>query len=380
MSEFVLGGELRREEVALFDTTPVNEERDISSEFVEVKLPLLKQLSLKLALRTDYYEHAKDSVNPQYGFVWRPSQNWLVRAAYGTSFRPPSMLELSTQRSELPIVIADPRRGGTMSPVNLTVGGNPDLDNVSAHSFTSGVVYRPGAVSGLNWGAHYWRVVMDNRIIVPRTFDVEKLESVPGRVVRSERTDADRLAGWSGALQSLDISLLNYGRLETNGIDLDLAYRIAGKLGHVEGALSATWVNQYSAQDLAPIDAADRVGVANLQGTIPEWRLMGSLTWEGRGWGASTTATFTPSYHDADLTGVLDRRLPSRTIIDVQAWLALDRLFEPALFDGLRLTVGALNLFDEDVDFANVGMGLGFDITQADLRQRFAYLRIKKSF
>lgn len=380
MSEFVLGGELRREEVRSADTLKIAQERDIISEFAEIRLPLLKELSLKLALRADSYERAQDSVNPQYGLVWRPSRNWLARAAYGTSFRPPSLLELSTPRSEFLFAIADPRRGSAISPVRVTVGGNPNLENVSAHSFTTGIAYRPDQRPGLHWGAHYWEVVMNDRIVVPRTYDVEKLEKLPGRATRAAPSEADQLAGWPGALETLDISLLSYGRLKTSGVDLDLSYRVAGSMGDLQAALSTTWVNEYSAQDLAPIDPMNRVGIANFQGTIPEWRLIGSLTWEGRGWGASTTATFTPSYWDSDLTGVLDRRLPSRTIVDMQAWLELDRWWEPAMFHGLKLTAGALNLFDKDVDFANAGFGLGFDVSQADMKQRFTYLRVTKSF
>jgi iron complex outermembrane receptor protein len=379
-SELVIGGEARREEVKAVDTSLLEQGRDIASEFAELKLPLLRQLSLKLALRADFYENAKDSVNPQYGLVWHPSQDWLVRAAYGTSFRPPSLAEQATPRSQFLFPLADLRRGGSISPVNVIVGGNPDLENVSAHSFTTGVAYRVRDWPGMHWGAHYWRVVMDNRIVLPGVLNLDKLEELPGRVTRSAPTEADRLAGWLGALQSVDISLLNYGRLETSGIDLDLSYRITRSVGHLEAALSATWVDDYASHDLAQIESSDRVGIANYVGTIPEWRLIGSLTWEGRGWGVSTTATFTPSYQDSNLTGPMDRRLPSRTIIDMQAWLELGRLFDPVGFDGLKITVGALNLLDEDVDFANAGLVFGFDVSQADLKQRFAYLRITKSF
>jgi iron complex outermembrane recepter protein len=380
VSEIVIGGELRREVVQAVDSTPLEQERDIVSEFAEVKLPLLKQLSLKLALRADYYERAEDSVNPQYGLVWRPIEDWLVRAAYGTSFRPPSLPELSYPRPELPFFVPDPRRGGAISPVRLIMGGNHELENVSAHSFTTGVSYRASDLPGPHWAAHYWRVVMDNRIVVPGVSSLAKLEEVPGRVTRSAPTEADTLAGWPGQLQTVDISLLNYGRLETSGIDLDLSYRIAGSVGLLQPALSVTWVDEYSSHDLAPFESSDRVGIANVLGTIPEWRLTGSLIWEGRGWGVSTTATFTPSYKDSDLTGVLDRRLPSRTIIDMQAWLELGSLFDSTVFDGLKVTAGALNLFDEDVDFANAGLSFGFDVSQADLRQRFAYLRLTKNF
>jgi hypothetical protein len=140
-------------------------------------------------------------------------------------------------------------------------------------------------------------------------------------------------------------------------------------------------VDKYASQDLSAAQRSDRVGIAHLDGTIPEWRLVGSLSWEGSVWGASTTATFRPSYWDAGATGgILNRRLPSRTIIDVQAWLELGRLYESDVFDGLKLTAGALNLLDEDVDFANVGRQFGHDRSQGDLRQQFAYLRITKSF
>jgi hypothetical protein len=151
-------------------------------------------------------------------------------------------------------------------------------------------------------------------------------------------------------------------------------------VGHLQAALSATWVDKYASQDIAMIQSSDRVGIANFLGTIPEWRLIGSLAWEGSGWGVSTTATFTPSYQDSDQSGPLGRRLPSRTVMDMQAWFELGHLFAPAYLDDLKVTVGALNLLDEEVDFANAGLRFGFDVSQADLKQRFAYLRISKSF
>src|SRR5690606_24086197 len=162
--------------------------------------------------------------------------------------------------------------------------------NVSAHSFTGGVVYRPGDSPGFHLGAHYWRVVMDNRIVIPTPADIQALEGT-GRVSRSAPTEADRLAGWAGAIESLDASLLNYGRLQTSGIDLDLSYRVSAKLGSVQAALSATWVDEYVSQDLTPVQQSDRVAVASVMGTIPEWRLVGTLAWQGIAWGASTTTT-----------------------------------------------------------------------------------------
>lgn len=380
MSDFVVGGEWRREEIRYFDIMASASGRDVTSGFAEVKLPLLDGLTLKLALRGDYYASGDDSVNPQYGIVWQPAGDWLVRAAYGTSFRPPSLIERYSSRSEFPFAIADPRRGDTVSTARFLFGGNPDLENVTAHSFTGGLVYRPSSWPDLRLGAHYWRVVMDNRIVAPRFSDLRTIEeALPDRVIRATPTAEDMLAGWAGQVESVDFSLVNFGRLETSGIDLELAYGVQGALGRLQGSLSATWVEQYSVEDVAATGPMDRVGIADLQGTVPEWRLVGSLTWERNGWGVSSSTTFTPGYQDAAF-GAPSRRLPSRTLIDMQVWVELDRRLKPGFFDGLRLTAGALNLLDKDVDFANAGSVLGYDVTQSDMKQRFTYFRITKKF
>ncbi|MDY6944899.1 MAG: TonB-dependent receptor [Pseudomonadota bacterium] len=380
-SEFVVGGEWRREEIKYFDLMTLLSERDVTSGFAEIKLPLLDSLSLKLAVRGDYYESADDSVNPQYGVVWRPTENWLLRAAYGTSFRPPSLIEQYSPKSEVSFAVADPRRGGTVSAIRIAFGGNADLENVTGHSFTGGVVYRPSRWPQLRLGAHYWRVVMDNRVVAPRFSDLAKVESaLPSRVVRAAPTQDDRLAGWPGAVDSVDFSLLNYGRLETRGVDLDLSCRTEAEWGRLDSVLSATWVEKYSSEDIGSAEPLDRVGIANLQGTIPEWRLVGSLSLERGGWGISTTATFTPSYQDAIQPGMPTRSLPSRTLVDAQAWMDLDHVFEHGFLDGLKLTAGVQNLFDRNVDFANAGSILGYDISQADLKRRFLYFRITKAF
>jgi iron complex outermembrane receptor protein len=379
-SEFVLGGEWRRERIRFVGAVfPVTQKRDVASGFFEAKFPLLQELWVKVALRGDYYDNAEDSANPQYGLVWKPAQDWLMRAAYGTSFRPPSVLELFTPRADFMIPVADLRRGGAVSQVRWISGGNPALENISARSFTGGVLYRPDSSSGLQLGVQYWWVAMDGQIIVPRPTDIEALEAL-GHVTRLVPSDADVAAGRPGVLQSVDGSLLNYGRLKTSGIDVDLSYRTRIRSKSLKTTLSATWVDECLSYDLSPVNGLDRVGVARIDGTIPEWRLVGAVALEGNVWGISATAAFIPSYQDADLTGLLGRRLPSRTILDFQAWYEPRHLFGVPLRDGLKVTAGALNLLDEDVDFANVGLGLGFDPSVADLRKRFAYLRITKGF
>ncbi|WP_129648721.1 TonB-dependent receptor plug domain-containing protein [Peristeroidobacter agariperforans] len=381
--EAVVGAEWRRDAAEFFESgTRIDEYRDVASMFSEIRLPLLDHLSLKLALRGDSYGSAKDMVTPQYGLVWRPSSQWLVRAAYGTSFRPPSMLALNTPMYRFSFPIADPFRGGSVSAVALIAGGNRDLDAVTAHSFTSGLTYRFSELPGLSLGGSYWRVAMDNRIVVPRYAELLNPKSDLGhyRSVRDPPSDEDVRAGWAGPLRSLDLRLINYGDLQTSGVDLDASATVEGNHGSLHAKLSATWVHEYLVRDTNQALPPDRVGIANIQGTIPAWRVVGSLVWEFRSFGASTTATFTPSYQDADVWyGPLDRHIASRTLVDLQAWVDLD-IAGTTLLDGTRVTLGALNVCDETPDFANAGASLGYDISQADLTGRFIYFRITTRF
>jgi iron complex outermembrane recepter protein len=381
-AEFVFGGEVRRDTAKFFQFEHVEADRDIGSAFAELKLPLLEELSLKLALRGDNYEDGDDVVNPQYGLTWRPAEDWLVRIAYGTSFRPPSLFELNMPQTLSPLPIADPRRGGEVSNVGIITGGNPELDVVTARSFTAGFVFGAPDIPGLRVSGNYWEVEMDNRIMAPLYQELLRSEEqYPGRVVRSEASTEDLQRGWLGRLHSVEITRLNYGSLETSGIDLETSFLIDGKSGDLQLDLSLTWVEKYQSRDMNQVLPLDRVGIANVQGTIPEWRAVGSVAWKSDRFGASTTATFTPSYRDADLTmrGPLDRRISSQILLDLQAWIGLSLQGE-SLFDGSRFTLGARNVFDAAPEFANVGSILGYDYSQTELTGRFMYLRFSKQF
>jgi iron complex outermembrane recepter protein len=380
-ADFVLGSEWRRDAAEFFESTRMDVDRDITSAFAEVRVPLVDELALKVALRADQYGDGEEVVNPQYGITWKPKKDWLFRAAYGTSFRPPSLFELHMPVTALPLPMADPRRGGQVTNVNLVVGGNPNLDVVTARSFTTGFVFTPFEVPEFRVGGSYWRVVMENRIMVPLYQELLRSEELfDGRVERDPPSEQDLQAGWAGRLRSVDITRVNYGKLETSGIDLDASFLMERMHGTFQLNLALTWIEKYLSRDMNQVLPLDRVGIANVQGTIPDWRAVGTVTWKLGGFGASTTATFTPSYQDADVaTGVLDRNISSQTLVDLQAWMDLG-LEGDSLFEGSRLTLGARNVFDRSPEFANAGGPLGYDFSQGELTQRFVYFRFNKRF
>lgn len=381
-AELVFGGEWRHDDAGFWESGKrADVGRDISSVFSEMRVPLWNSLSLKIALRADDYGGDKRVVNPQYGLTWKPAKDWLFRAAYGTSFRPPSLFELYMPVFQSSILLADPLRGGEVSNVALVVGGNADLEPVTAQSFTSGFVFNPSAMPGLRIGASYWRVVMDNRIVAPIYPELLKPDSLfSDRVIRESPSGQDVQAGWAGRLRSIDLSRLNYGDLDTSGIDLDTSVQVERDWGCLRFDLAVTWIDEYRSRDMNQVLPSDRVGIANAQGTIPEWRAVSTLGWKLGDFGVSTTTTFIPSYQDADfIRGPLNRRISSQTLVDLQTWIDLD-LGANALLDGATLTFGARNLFDKAPEFANVGLSLGYDFSQNELTRRFLYMRLSKRF
>jgi iron complex outermembrane receptor protein len=174
---------------------------------------------------------------------------------------------------------------------------------------------------------------------------------------------------------------VNFGRLTTSGIDLEASYDWATSFGTFTPRVSATWVDEFVAVDIPGQAAIDRVGIAHTSGSIPRWRVVGSLGWERGGWGLSTTLDWRPPYMDANATRVTDRRLPARLLVDLQGSLALEQLLPPGrLWDDFKLQIGVKNVFDEQPPFAEIGYQNGFDTSQGDLAGRFGYLKLSKGF
>jgi outer membrane receptor protein involved in Fe transport len=126
----------------------------------------------------------------------------------------------------------------------------------------------------------------------------------------------------------------------------------------------------------------DRVGIANTLGTIPEWRATASLAWSLRGYGVSTTARYAPSYDDAGLTNLANGlTVDSQTLVDLTLSLNTDELAAggSAWAKGFVVRLGVTNLTDEEPSYSSIS-GIGYDTSMADVRQRFVYFALTKSF
>lgn len=386
----VLGSEWRSEAVQ-FDAVLGSFEREIAAGFAELRIPLfsagmqvpgMHQLSLTVAGRLDDYTDFGSIFNPQYGLIWQPYRDLSVRASFGRSFRPPSMHDLFSPRLALTTFVPDPRRNGELASVTVVTGGNRDLSATRGESFTMGVVFSPQAIEPLNLSATYWRIAMDDRVTaLPLTLPLANEARFADRVIRDPPSAADAAAGLPGVLRQIDVSRLNFGRLKTSGIDVGAAYERDTPLGLLSAELTATWIDKFEIIDLPATPVIDRVNLASTSGTIAKWRAVAMIGWSRGALGASTYLRYVPAYADT-LNGARNGRvIPSQTIVDLQASLDLDELARgDSLWRGVKLVAGASNLFDQQPHFAEVNGLQGYDSSQGDLKGRFWYLRLGKTF
>lgn len=396
--QVVTGAEWRYEAIsAVSSISSINEDRanrESSAAYAELQLPvfgkakalpLVQDLSLTLAGRYDRYSDFGSTFNAQYGLAWRPHSSVLVRASQAESFRAPGLTELyQPVTSVLQVTFLDPHRGGESTTAAHRFGGNPSLEPETAKSLSIGVVWTPVLAGRPRFSASYWRIEMDQRILttVPILSLLRNESFFPGRVVRAAPTPADLAAGRPGRVTSIDTTLLNAGRLETSGVDLDLSADFSTAIGLLSPRINATRVQEYKSADFPITPFLERLGVADFNGTVPRWRVVASLGWSHGGWNLTAVTRYVGKYDDSTFNVRNGRKVAATTLVDLQASVELEKqgvFGRSALTKGTVLRVGAVNVFDKEPPFSDV-FGFGYDPTVGDIRQRFVYVSISKAF
>ncbi|MFC4307863.1 TonB-dependent receptor domain-containing protein [Steroidobacter flavus] len=363
-----IGGEWEQSDILVGAWLPMR--RTVQSGFAQFEVPLTQQTTLNLGSRLDRVSDVGLLWSPQLAFEWRPSESLTAYASAGSSERAASPVDLFQPISIVPTSAFDPVRQQA-NKVDVVMGGNPDLEPVSSRTFAMGLLWEPDAPLLKKLGAKYWRIHLDDRITFPAISYLLSNEGLyQDRIVR----DA------SGTLQLIDMRRINGGPLDTSGVDLETLLSFDSKLGKITSKLDITFVDKYSSNEMRGLPRVERAGIANSYGTIPRWRVIGSLAVERAFGTVVTTVRHMPAYQDAYVVPN-GRTIESQTLLDLTIVLDLGQVvagFAP--LKHWKATFGVENLLDDPPPFADVGMSSGFDPSQGDLRQRYVFFKLSREF
>lgn len=335
--------------------------RKVTALFSEFYVPLTATLDIQLALRHEAYEKGPDSTDPKVAVSWRPA-DWLRgRVSFGTAFRAPSVFQRFSSQTVLQNII-DPVTNSTVFRGVRTVG-TADLKPEKADVFNAGVSLTP--VDAFSLDVDYWRFDYKDIIVKESAQAIVDTDPFDPKIIRE-----------AGQILRIDTNYINAPAVVTDGVDVKGMYAWETGRGH-SFSLSAdvTYIHKYSIQTEPGGVKRDVSGSRNFRTfarSLPKWRSTLGAQWSRSAASAAVFVKTISGYQDDQ------RDVPVDNHITVDAQLRYDFSQHDGLESGPVMTLGAINLFDEDPP--DVNTTVGYDSKVHDPRGRVVYVKLQTAF
>ncbi|MDP7049356.1 MAG: TonB-dependent receptor [Verrucomicrobiota bacterium] len=325
------------------------------------RIPGIHSLGVQAAWRVEHYSDFGSDDNPKVGVKYSPIERVLLRATYQTAFKAPSLQELYMGQSYSHEFLVDPARGDDDMQYEVVGGGNPDLKPESADSISIGAVINIPMPENmdLSMSVNWSQVELEDQVAgVGAQYMLSNEELFRNNIIRNPQTDADKAAdnpgpdgffgtedhpewgeddipngGVPGTIKQIKNSYLNLAEVDVEVLDISIDYGIDTSMGYFSVDLRAAYMDRHEFKSRPTDDWDDRASSY----TFPEWRGNVSLWWNYDKYSAGATINYVDSFDQ--LYGFVSE-VDDHTTLDLQASYDLT--------DNSRITVGALNVTDED--------------------------------
>ncbi|MGB3471514.1 MAG: TonB-dependent receptor [Erythrobacter sp.] len=237
---------------------------DVFDVYGELVVPVIDRLSLDLGVRYSNYELSGNELTWKVGGTFEPIDGFTLRGNFQRAARAPNIGELFFPQvtgldnlSNDPCAGSNPVGNAALSAVcvaqgapagavaggligqppagqiNVTTGGNLNLDTEQAETWTVGFIAQPAAIPGLSVTVDYFNISVEDAITSPAIGDIingcysaGNLDFATNpfcQLVSRSRTTGE-IAGSPDEVQGLLLNLTNLGALQTDGIDLRVNY------------------------------------------------------------------------------------------------------------------------------------------------------------
>jgi len=367
---------------------------NVDEAYAELNAPLLADrpffelLELNGAIRFSDYSSSGSTTTLKGGVNWKPIADLRLRGSYSEGFRAPTIGELFGTPSRFDQEINDPCSAdqnptGTIlancilqgaSPpyqqlnpqISVLTSGNENLKPETSKGYNLGAVYSPGFLPRFSVEANYYNIKIKDAIFAAAGEILARCVSTndPIACAAITRTASGQIAQISGVLG-------NVNGINTDGLDVNLAYRTAKADW---GTLGLTFNNTFLFNYDVIVPTATGTAIIDREGTeqgspdqaYPKHKAIAILDWNGTNFGASLTGRYIKSVVES----ANGNKLNSRFYTDLQF-----RFFAPSFADNFGFALGVNNLFDKDPPGC-ISCGLNnFDPTTYDVPGRYLYAR-----
>lgn len=400
-------------------------EYDLTEAYAEIAIPLLRdkpfahRLMIEAAGRIGDYSTVGSVDQWRIAGEWAPVEDLRFRASTAVAVRAPNITELFApqgqnfttaandpcDRAQIATIANDPDRlarriancsaaipgydpasfvsnFGTGRPsLALLQGGNTELTEETADTYSVGLVAQPRWVPNLLFSADYWSVTVEDAVsTIPINTLLQNLCYDSATPLSANRfcdlivrdpTGAST-GGLVGGVTQVILTNQNVSRIETDGIDFSLSYsHDFGAPGLLQLSFNASKIIRWDLQG-SPADPTTQYAgkLTGVNGAVPEYKMNAVLGWSYRNLGFAWTSRY---YSTMGVSETLP--MESRDPFFTGSYLEHDVRVSYKLSDALSLRVGAINVTDERppaVPEAGAGTGLASSIY--DNRGRFFYI------
>lgn len=375
---------------------------DVDEAYVEFSIPVLKdmpfakELTFSVAGRTfDYSTSGRDNT-VKAGAVYRPIDDVLLRASWGEGFRAPSIGELFGSASRFDQEVVDPCSGFLTQPaiiqqnciargvpangsyvqlnpqIGVITSGNPNLTPETSESWNVGGVWSPEFLKDQMWTRGMTFEVNYADIELEDAIQAQNGQALLDRCAQTLDLLACNTITRTASGQVIGIAnpLINIGGIKTKQVDFTVTYGAPEmSIGAIDLRLNVAHLDEFT--EFVPTSAG--LTPVSREGTergspdqaYPDWKGSFSVDWSLGPFAASLLSRFVSSVDEPG------NKLDSVNYLDAQF-----RWTPEFMRDNASLTVGILNLTDEDPP-ACFSCGLNnFDPTTYDPPGRFGYVRV----
>ncbi|NQY14004.1 MAG: TonB-dependent receptor [Henriciella sp.] len=339
----------------LAGTNAVDEDQTIFAVFGELQVPLYDDLDVQVAMRyEDYGGEVGSTFDPKIAAKWQVTDAFAFRGSAQTSFRGPTLNQLSGSVTSLQFVAP------TSAFKAVDQFGNPNLNPESAFSFNLGGLFQN---DGFSASIDYYNFDFSDPIIVE---EQSSIVNAGVAALGTATTDDDGILtritfndlnndgiNTANEISRIATNVVNGPDIQTSGVDVRLEniWDIAGN--EFSLGLDATYVIEYDVGDfsvegtvLPGGDRVDQFNRSNFSRSLPQWKANVTANYAVGDHNFRGVLRHIDSYDDerGDLTGDGNS--------DIDAQTTLDLFYNWQSPWELDLGLSVVNVFDEDPPFA----------------------------